>query len=102
MDNNDILIRLRYALDIKDTDMVEIFKLGDIDVEKEEVREILTKTEDGDLVDYVATIKKNRSDLTTENMQFVFLTRNKTTNDIVSDLKDISNVIFPQKNSGDK
>ena len=46
--------------------------------------------------------KKNRSDLTTENMQFVFLTRNKTTNDIVSDLKDISNVIFPQKNSGDK
>lgn len=48
MDNNDILIRLRYALDIKDTDMVEIFKLGDIDVEKEEVREILTKTEDSD------------------------------------------------------
>ena len=66
------------------------------------MRLILTKTEDGDLVDYVATIKKNRSDLTTENMQFVFLTRNKTTNDIVSDLKDISNVIFPQKNSGDK
>ena len=32
MDNNDILIRLRYALDIKDTDMVKIFKLGDVDV----------------------------------------------------------------------
>ena len=28
MENNDILIRLRYALDIKNTDMVKIFKLG--------------------------------------------------------------------------
>ena len=28
MDNNDILIRLRYALDIKDADMVEVFRLG--------------------------------------------------------------------------
>lgn len=37
MKNNDILIRLRYALDIKDNDMVEIFKLGGIDVTKEDV-----------------------------------------------------------------
>ncbi len=37
MNNNDILIRLRYALDIKNTDMVEIFKLGGIEVTKEEV-----------------------------------------------------------------
>lgn len=29
MSNNDILKRVRYALDIKDIDMVEIFKLGD-------------------------------------------------------------------------
>jgi uncharacterized protein YehS (DUF1456 family) len=28
MDHSDILIRLRYALDIKNTDMVEIFNLG--------------------------------------------------------------------------
>ena len=34
MDNNDILIRLRYALDIKNTDMVEIFKLGGIELQK--------------------------------------------------------------------
>ena len=48
MDNNDILIRLRYALDIKDSDMIEIFKLGDMDVTKEELLKILTKTQDGD------------------------------------------------------
>ncbi len=46
MDNNDILIRLRYALDIKDIDMVEIFKLGGIEVTKEEVLKILTKSKD--------------------------------------------------------
>ena len=41
--NNDILIRVRYALDIKDTDMVEIFKLGGIEVTKEDVRKMLVK-----------------------------------------------------------
>ena len=46
MENNDILIRLRYALDIKNTDMVEIFKHGGIDVTKEEVLKILTKSHD--------------------------------------------------------
>lgn len=43
MNNNDILIRLRYALDIKNVDMVEIFKLGGVEVTKEEVLKILTK-----------------------------------------------------------
>ncbi|MEH7252999.1 DUF1456 family protein [Neobacillus niacini] len=47
MDNNDILIRLRYALDIKNTDMVEIFKLGNVEVTKDEVLKILTKSPDG-------------------------------------------------------
>ncbi|MEH6906248.1 DUF1456 family protein [Neobacillus drentensis] len=46
MENNDILIRLRYALDIKNTEMVEIFKQGGIDVTKEEVLKILTKSPD--------------------------------------------------------
>ncbi|MDL4843207.1 YehS family protein [Aquibacillus rhizosphaerae] len=46
MDNNDILIRLRYALDIKDADMVRIFKLGDVDVTKEEVQKLLIKSKD--------------------------------------------------------
>lgn len=46
MNNNDILIRIRYALDIKDVDMIEIFNLGGVEVTKEEVRELLTKTPD--------------------------------------------------------
>jgi len=46
MDNKDRLIRLRYALDIKDQDMVKIFKLGDMEVTLEEVREMLTKSKD--------------------------------------------------------
>lgn len=44
MDNNDILIRLRYALDIKNTDMVEIFSLGGVNITKEEVIKILVKS----------------------------------------------------------
>lgn len=43
MNNNDILIRLRYALDIKDTDMIKIFKLGDLDITRDELRTLLTK-----------------------------------------------------------
>ncbi|MBD8069564.1 DUF1456 family protein [Bacillus sp. PS06] len=46
MTNNDILIRLRYALDIKNNDMVEIFQLGGIEVTKDEVLKILTKPKD--------------------------------------------------------
>lgn len=46
MDNNDILIRLRYALDIKETDMVEIFKIGGIELTIEEVRKMFIKSKD--------------------------------------------------------
>ncbi|CAG9622310.1 YehS family protein [Sutcliffiella rhizosphaerae] len=46
MTNNDILIRLRYALDLKDKEMVEIFELGGVEVTLEEVRKILTNTRD--------------------------------------------------------
>lgn len=46
MDNNDRLIRIRYALDIKDTDMVKIFELGGLKVTVEEVKLILKKTSD--------------------------------------------------------
>jgi len=44
MTNNDILIRLRYALDIKDMDMVGIFGLGGIQTTKEEVQEMFLKS----------------------------------------------------------
>lgn len=59
MDNNDILIRLRYALDIKDTDMVEIFKAGGIDVTIEEVRKMLIKAKDSCNVEVQDEIEEN-------------------------------------------
>ncbi|KZE04048.1 putative cytoplasmic protein [Bacillus mycoides] len=43
MSNNDILKRVRYALDIRDIDMVEIFELGGMEVTKEDVLDMLTK-----------------------------------------------------------
>jgi Uncharacterized protein conserved in bacteria len=43
MNNNDILIRLRYALDIRDIDMLEIFKLGGITLTREELQRMLLK-----------------------------------------------------------
>lgn len=48
MDNNDILIRLRYALEIKNKEMAEIFGLGGVEVTVPEVVKILTKTYDED------------------------------------------------------
>lgn len=44
--NNDIMIRLRYSLDIKDTDMVEIFKLGGVNVAKDDVRMMLQRIDE--------------------------------------------------------
>ena len=44
MNKNDRLVRLRYALDIKDTEMVEIFKLGGLELTKEDVKKMLTKS----------------------------------------------------------
>lgn len=48
MDNNDILIRLRYALEIKNKELAEIFKLGGVDVTVPEVIKILTKSDEYD------------------------------------------------------
>lgn len=44
MNNNDRLVRLRYALDIKDADMVEIFKLGGLELTKADIKKMLTKS----------------------------------------------------------
>lgn len=43
MNNNDILMRLRYAVDLKDAEMVEIFRLGDYQTTKEDIQKLLTK-----------------------------------------------------------
>ena len=43
MNNNDILTRLRYALDLKDAEMVEIFGLGGIEITRVDIQAILSK-----------------------------------------------------------
>jgi len=48
MENIDILKRLRYALDIKDSDMVEIFKLGGVVLTKTNVQDMLKSNENSD------------------------------------------------------
>ncbi|MCB5953746.1 DUF1456 family protein [Enterococcus sp. CWB-B31] len=71
MNNNDILLRLRYALDIKDTDIVKAFELGGMTVSKEEVRAMLTKEnnpqqEENDIFEkniYVKTINNQVLDI---------------------------------------
>ena len=46
MNNNDRLTRLRYALDLSDGDMVEIFASGGYTITKREVDDLLKKTSD--------------------------------------------------------
>ena len=46
MINNDILRRLRYALDIKDATMIEIFKLSGYEISPDNLTAFLKKEED--------------------------------------------------------
>jgi len=46
MDNNDRLIRIRYALDIKNPEMQEIFKLGGEELSIEYIELLLIKSKD--------------------------------------------------------
>ncbi|WP_368645334.1 DUF1456 family protein [Alkalibacterium putridalgicola] len=46
--NNDRLVRLRYALDLKDSEMVEVFNLGEADVSLGDVRYLLSKQDERD------------------------------------------------------
>jgi len=46
MNNNDILIRIRYAFDIKETDVVKIFQMGGMEFSKEEIQKMLIKPKD--------------------------------------------------------
>ena len=43
MNNNDILRRFRYALDIKDTEMVEAFRLSGYEIDRDGVKNFLKK-----------------------------------------------------------
>ena len=59
--NSDILIRLRYALDIKDTEIIKIFKLGGIQISGEEVKSLFNKD----------TYKLDDESLKTEEKQII-------------------------------
>jgi uncharacterized protein YehS (DUF1456 family) len=65
--NNDILIRLRYALDIKNKDMVEIFKLGGVEVSREDVMEMLTKPKDAYYDEADDDIEENEDNIKCNN-----------------------------------
>ena len=43
MNNNDILKKLRIALELKDTDIIEILKLADFDISKAELSALFRK-----------------------------------------------------------
>jgi uncharacterized protein YehS (DUF1456 family) len=45
MQNNDILRRLRYALNLNDPTMIAIFKLADYDISRDELLNLLKKDE---------------------------------------------------------
>ncbi|ADG41151.1 MULTISPECIES: DUF1456 family protein [Leuconostoc] len=46
MNNNDIIIRLRYALNIQNEDMLKIFKLGGVSIDEAQLHTLLTKQND--------------------------------------------------------
>ena len=46
MNNTDRLTRLRYALDIKDQDMIEIFRLGGVTISRENYLALLKKIDE--------------------------------------------------------
>lgn len=45
MNNNDILKKLKIALELKDTDMVDIFNLVDFSISKSEINAFFRKKE---------------------------------------------------------
>lgn len=50
MDNNDIIRRIRYAFDLNDTKMIELFALGDIKATRAQISSWLKKDIDPDYV----------------------------------------------------
>lgn len=46
MTNNDVLRRLRYTFDFSDSKMIELFKLMDVDVDREQISNWLKKDDD--------------------------------------------------------
>ena len=49
MINNDVLRRVRYALDLNDQAMIEIFALSDVEISRDELLESAQKRQPGRL-----------------------------------------------------
>lgn len=107
MNNNDILLRLRYALDIKDTDIVKAFALGGMEVSKEEVKAMLTKEnnqqqEEADCFDKNVYVKAiNNQVLDTFLNGFILLKRGEPKNGTTdraqlksSEIRYINNILL--------
>jgi uncharacterized protein YehS (DUF1456 family) len=50
MDNNDIIRRLRYAFDLNDSKMIEVFALGDVKATRAQISSWLKKDVDPDYI----------------------------------------------------
>ncbi len=50
MINNDVLRRVRYALELKDPDMIDIFALSDVEINRDELLKLLKKDNEADYV----------------------------------------------------
>lgn len=46
MDNNDILVRVRYALDLKNVDMLKIFDMGGMKISRDTLIKMMIRTRD--------------------------------------------------------
>ncbi|MDW0111217.1 YehS family protein [Sporosarcina aquimarina] len=106
MNANDILTRVRYALDIKDAEMVEIFQLGGMEVSKPDAQDMLTKSkniadQDGQEEEYVkeidnhtlesflnglVTLKRGTPDVKPENAPNPFL--------MTEDNRNVNNILL--------
>lgn len=56
MNNNDVLRKIRYTFDFKDNDIVNIFKLADVDIDADKVKKWLKKD---DNIDFDSINDKN-------------------------------------------
>jgi len=45
MNNNDIIIRLRYALNIQNADMIKIFEFGGVTIDETQLHTLLTSVD---------------------------------------------------------
>ncbi|MBL6986697.1 MAG: DUF1456 family protein [Methylobacter sp.] len=50
MINNDVLRRVRYALELKDQTMIDIFALSDVEINRDELLKLLKKDNEADYV----------------------------------------------------